>query len=234
MRTSLAILLLTSIFVAACASPTDGRNGSAIEQKSGKQDASSDEPTEPEPKPAPNAPREYKPDRQLVEEDMIAIYEHFIRVAADAERRKKLAEMRAESWAGAKFFAEGVRQEVFDREIVPLLAIPGGPDHKADPDRVAESGEIPVECCSYCSPPANRFLVNLKLRGTQRCVVMCPNARNWVLFDGSVPMFVSDKVDVQWLTWEDFSVDYDITAEDWADPAGKLFGKKAPFQFTYE
>lgn len=234
MRTSLAILLLTSIFVAACASPTDGRNGSAIEQKSGKQDASPEETPEPEPKPATQAPKEYKPDRQLVEEDMIAIYEHFIRVAADAERRKKLAEMRAESWAGAKFFAEGVRQEVFDREIVPLLAIPGGPDHKADPDRVAESGEMPVERCSYCSPPVNQFIYCLKLKGSRRGVVLCPNARNWVLFEGLVPMIVSDTQEVQWLTWEDFSIDFGITSEDWADPAGKLFGKKAPFQFTYE
>jgi hypothetical protein len=165
---------------------------------------------------------------------MLAIVEHLWRMAADVDRKKSLKSIRHESWSGAKLFGKGVQNGMFDREIVLLLAMPGGIDSTADPDKVAELGELPAQCCSYCTPPANNLMVSMMMKGRKRRVLLCPDHDHWVRIQGDVPLFFSDADEVQWMGWQDLAEEYGITAEEWADPAGKLFGKKAPFQFTYE
>jgi hypothetical protein len=178
--------------------------------------------------------KEFRPNRRIIEEDMLAIVEHFWGMMADPARKKVLASIRRETWAGAMLFGKGVQNGMFDRELVLLLAMPGGLDSKAAPDKVVDVGEVPAECCSYCTPPANSLLLSFGCRGRDRRVVLCPDSDHWLLFSGEVPLFFSDAEEVQWTAWQDLEEDYGITAEEWADPAGKLFGKKAPFQFTYE
>lgn len=71
--------------------------------------------------------------------------------------------------------------------------------------------------------------------GEERCILLTFNARNWNNYpEEGVIVLWSDGVVGEWLTFDEASENYGITAEEWADPAGKLFGKKAPFQHTYE
>ncbi|MCA8937372.1 MAG: hypothetical protein KDB68_14330 [Planctomycetes bacterium] len=232
MRVRVLFLLVMISLVSACTQPKVAENSPTSEANLQEPEAPAD--PKREPKSESDVPRQYKPDLASVEEDMLAIYDHFVRIAADAERKTILRDIATERLGGAKLFGEGVKRGLFDREIILLLALSGGPDHAANPDTVAETGQLPADCCSYCSPPASEFLMSLGMKGKRRRVVLCPNARNWVLFGEAVPMIVSDRHEIQWVTWADLSEEFGITEEEWADPAGKLFGKKAPFQHTYE
>lgn len=88
--------------------------------------------------------------------------------------------------------------------------------------------------CSYTAPRLGSLREVLSMTGEQRVVVFAFNSRNWnnARREGVLVMW-SDGGPPHYMTREDFSA-YDITPEEWADPSGKLFGKRAPFQFTYE
>ncbi|MCB9933341.1 MAG: hypothetical protein H6841_07965 [Planctomycetes bacterium] len=89
--------------------------------------------------------------------------------------------------------------------------------------------------CSYTLPEARSLLTVMNKRGSERCVVVTFNSRNWNNYpEAGVPCIWSDNAVVSWLTFEDAQRDWGITADEWADPGGKLLGKKPPFQFTHE
>ena len=54
----------------------------------------------------------------------------------------------------------------------------------------------------------------------------------WVVYKGNASIVPS--VSARWLTFEQASKEWAITEEEWNNPAEKLFGKKAPFEFTHE
>jgi hypothetical protein len=90
-----------------------------------------------------------------------------------------------------------------------------------------------VDTCSYTSPMGGE--IGKVMMGRESVVTITWNAQNWRNAEGKkVPVFWSDDDQAQWLTFEEAQSRFGITAEEWADPAGKLFGKKAPFQHTYE
>ena len=71
--------------------------------------------------------------------------------------------------------------------------------------------------------------------GSDRCVILTFNSRNWQNYpDLGVIVLWSDGDIAEWLTFEEARQEWGITRAEWEDPAGQLFGRKAPFQFTYD
>jgi hypothetical protein len=125
-------------------------------------------------------------------------------------------------------------QGVLDEALMTrLVSIQSETDSKADKLWIEEGGSLPSDACSLTAPK----LGDLKglIDGREHCVIATFNARNWNNYpDDGVIVIWADRNDAEWLTLDVANEQYGITAEDWADPAGKLFGKKAPFQFTHE
>lgn len=47
-------------------------------------------------------------------------------------------------------------------------------------------------------------------------------------------MFWTDGDAPLWMSFDDAERDWGVTRAEWEDPAGRLYGKKAPFKFTCE
>ncbi len=110
-----------------------------------------------------------------------------------------------------------------------------GPDMPADQPVSAPEWLLKPENCSYTGPQGSAITHLLQRKGSDRRVLVCHNARNWHNFpEHGVAVLWSDREEAEWLTFEQAAKDWDITEAEWADPAGKLFGKKAPFEYTYE
>jgi hypothetical protein len=93
---------------------------------------------------------------------------------------------------------------------------------------------VGAENCSYTAPRANELLRVMQFSGRDRCVLVTFNSRNWGNYDMHGVVASWSDGQIGWLTFEQARDEWGITQEEWADPAGKLFGKKAPFQHTFE
>ena len=134
---------------------------------------------------------------------------------------------------GRAFWQELCRRpEPFDSSVYKLVSLAGA-DEKADGDLLrSRKIDLMPENCSFTGPRAGELPELVKFT---RCVLVTFNSRNWNNYpEKGVIVIWSDQEKAEWLEFDDAADDWGITAEEWADPAGKLFGKKAPFQHTYD
>lgn len=135
---------------------------------------------------------------------------------------------------GREFYEGAFNHGLLPPEILSKLVSLNGPDSPASKPEPGELVKLLPENCSYTGPQGNAITQLLRQRGPYRRVLMTFNAENWHNFpDHGVAVMWSDG-EAQWLTQEEAEDEWGITEEEWADPAGKLFGKKAPFEFTHE
>lgn len=158
---------------------------------------------------------------------------HCLREAA-TERKFQQWAKRNPALRGEQFWARALRDQVIDQDMLHKLCALTGPDMHPHREGFLSQTTKYQAWCSYTSPIAVE-VEGLFAKEKPRCVVVCFNARNWNNRpDLGVMVIWSDSEEPQWLTFEQARADWGITAEQWADPAGQLFGKKAPFQHTYE
>ncbi|MBP9891766.1 MAG: hypothetical protein KBG84_07640 [Planctomycetes bacterium] len=136
--------------------------------------------------------------------------------------------------SGAAFFGAAIKAEVLDTSITKFLVIPESGDTAADGAAVKVSGNLPASSCSYACPKASNLLAAMNAKGSKQKVVLCPNARNWKRYGDTVPVYFSDGNAPVKLTFDEAAKTFNITRDEWDDPAGKLFGKKAPFDLMGE
>lgn len=134
---------------------------------------------------------------------------------------------------GRWFWQEAVRAKAVPFETLRHLALVGSADEPAASYELDAAGEgLAESACSWTGPALGEFVHLLKQPRTVLCTF---NSRNWKTHrNHGVLVICSDREEPEWLTFQQANADWGITAEEWADPAGKLFGKKAPFQSTYE
>jgi hypothetical protein len=138
---------------------------------------------------------------------------------------------------GCEFWADCFEHGVLDPDLARKLVSysPKTGDSPVEALSLREGGgRLSREHCSYTAPKASELLRVLNLKGSKRVVVITYNSRNWRNYDESVVCVWSDSEFAERLTFDDASLRYGITRDEWDDPAGKLFGRKAPFQYTYE
>ncbi|MCB9895102.1 MAG: hypothetical protein H6839_11680 [Planctomycetes bacterium] len=137
--------------------------------------------------------------------------------------------------SGQEFWALCLRERLFESVILRRFR-----SFRSETDETPSwedflSGNVKEPWCSYTGPRADQVREATARKGTERVVLFCFNSRNWNNYPNhGVLATWSDGDRATYLTLEDMIETYGITAEEWADPAGKLFGKKAPFQYTYE
>jgi hypothetical protein len=155
-------------------------------------------------------------------------------IAADPGKQRRLAELG--DVRGEKFFEAAFRAKLLDDSLVSrLVSWNSTTDSRAGREWIAADEPMPPNSCSFTAPRADMLLEVLSLQGKNRCVVFCYNSRNWHNNpDRGVLAHWSDGDVAVYMTLDEAHDDWGITEEEWADPAGKLFGIKAPFQHTYE
>lgn len=158
--------------------------------------------------------------------------------AASPDRSRKFNQPKFADAKGRLFWQEALRAGLLKDEHLEVLTKLVSLNSKTDvrgeaADSIQSSSwQLPSESCSYTGPRMADFLRVLK---EPRLVLVTFNARNWNNYPmHGVLVIWSDRVEPEWLSFGQANADWGITAEEWADPAGKLFGKKAPFQHTYE
>jgi hypothetical protein len=150
-------------------------------------------------------------------------------VAADDMKKRKLR--RHGELAGAELWSAMLRDDMVDGALTPRLVslntttdTPASSPHSVGPNN-----------CSYTLPRGDQLMRVMGRRGGERTVLITFNSRNWNNYPNQgVVVQWSDSEMAEWMTFEQAQADWGITQAEWNDPAGKLFGKKAPFQHTYE
>jgi len=158
-------------------------------------------------------------------------------IQTDERSRKKLRDAKYADKRGREFWEFAFRAKLIEYELLPkLVSLNSAQDTKASPDFIdAEEGKLDALHCSYTAPIVKELLHSMSAKGADRRILVCFNARNWNNYpdQGVLVLWSGGDLPV-YMTAEEAKRDWGITAEEWADPAGKLFGKKAPFQHTYE
>jgi hypothetical protein len=137
---------------------------------------------------------------------------------------------------GRELYEAMIRQELADSILFKLVSLNSTTDDAVGEDWLEdEKAELPVNACSYTAPRGGDLEEVLGLKGTKRVVLITFNSRNWNNYpDKGVIVLWSDAETPSYMTFEDAHEDWGITRAEWDDPADKLFGKKHPFQHTYE
>lgn len=105
-------------------------------------------------------------------------------------------------------------------------------------EEAGKGGGKTITEVAFATPKLGKLMKVLSRQGAKTVVVFCLNAKHWNAF-GELGVLLSFSEPVNgrfaaFLTADVAEGEYGITADEWADPAGKLFGKKAPFQFVGE
>lgn len=156
-------------------------------------------------------------------------------IAADASKKRKLHSKTLKDTRGERFWTNALEQEVIDDGLAPRMT-----SLLSHTDTALQNyrGGTPVPAgsfVSYTAPRSDQLLSAMSRKGDNRCVLITWNSRNWNNQGGDrVPVVWSDEHSAKWMTFGEANVDWNITREEWDDPANKLFGKKAPFEYTYD
>ena len=136
--------------------------------------------------------------------------------------------------AGEEFWTLAVREQLFEDRMLGKLTSLNSTDVKPEHDFI-EGVEPKHPWCSFTAPRTSDLQELVKRKADDRVVLVTFNARNWTSYGNKgVVVLWSDLEVTEFISAEAAEERFGITAEEWADPAGKLFGKKAPFQCTYE
>lgn len=180
-----------------------------------------------------------------------AVGRHYIKAQADLEKvqlkdisnglnqalidRRHNATLRAadkKDHAGRAFWQDCFDHGLLDGGLRKALVSQHSGDVVAPEGTPLEAGN-----CSYTGPRLGDLRDVLAARGAKRCIVMTHNTNNWENYEsvgyGAIVLW-SDSEVADYMNAEQAEAEHGITAEEWAAPAEHLFGRKGPFQRTFE
>lgn len=145
--------------------------------------------------------------------------------------RGSLAEKR-----GRELFEGLFKERLFDSSMLNKMISQSGNDIKPDSRWLDdEGGTLPDYSCSWAAPQGNELAPVLWARGPARRVALCANTRNWFNFTDEVIVMWSDGETASYFTLQDSAEwGYNITPEQWQNPAGELLGKTKPFDGVWD
>lgn len=156
-------------------------------------------------------------------------------IAADDAKRRRLKAPPLGHASGREFYEHAFKRKLLDAMLVDKICSLNGADTPADKSFIDGNGSLPATSCSFTAPKGSDLLSVMARKGSNRTVLITANSRNWNNYpDLGVPVVWSDGETPVFMTFEEANRDWGITREEWDNPAGKLFGKKAPFDKTYE
>jgi len=150
-------------------------------------------------------------------------------IQVDDAKKSRLKKSKLRDTRGAEFWGAAIQEGVLDPELGKRLTSLCGRDV------VSTSTPPPASAISFTAPQGSQLMKVLGSKGKERCIVMTYNSRNWRNLGGDrVPVMWSDGDRGEIMSFDDAQRDWGITRAEWDDPAGQLFGKKAPFHHTYD
>ncbi len=156
-------------------------------------------------------------------------------ISVDGAKLNKLKGKDLSSAAGRDFYEAAFKAKLLDDRLLNRMCTLNGTDTPADPGFLSSDGSLPATSCSYTAPRGGELLSVMSRRAHMRTVLITFNSRNWNNYpNDGVPVVWSNADAPAFMTFEEAENDWGITRAEWDDPAGKLFGKKAPFDHTYE
>jgi prepilin-type N-terminal cleavage/methylation domain-containing protein len=174
-----------------------------------------------------------KANADLDKVSMNKLYSALQQAGTDASFNKRFNDKANKDKDGHEFFEVCFRGGIFDGSDVDSIVSLGGPDSAADRASVGPKLELEESACSFTAPKMGEL--RSLLSGKERTVVLCFNSRNWNNYDsiGYGALVAWSDGEIEYITQEDAAANYNISAEEWANPAD-LFGKKKPFLHTHE
>lgn len=155
-------------------------------------------------------------------------------IAVDGSKKMHLKKSLAEA-SGREFYEKALNRQLLDSMLAKKLCSLNGTDTATDSSFIDGNGSLSANSCSYTAPKGGELLSLMARKGSKRTVLITFNSRNWNNYpNDGVPVVWSDGEAPVFMTFDEAQRDWGITRAEWDDPAGKLFGKKAPFDHTYE
>jgi hypothetical protein len=146
---------------------------------------------------------------------------------------KRLNDKANRDKSGREFFEYCFQSGLLDGNDLKSVVSLGGPDAAAAREAVGREMKLDAASCSFTAPKLGEF--RQLLTGKERTVLFTFNSRNARNYDsiGYGMLVAWSDGEVDYLTEQDAAEKYQISAEEWADP-GRLYGKKKPFEHTFE
>ncbi|MCC7510406.1 MAG: hypothetical protein IT464_13680 [Planctomycetes bacterium] len=156
-------------------------------------------------------------------------------IAVDNAKKMSLKNPTLADASGRDFYERAFKKKLLDDGLVNKICSLNSSDSPADKSFIDGGGSLPSTSCSYTAPRGGELLSLMIRKGSKRTVLITFNSRNWNNYaNDGVPVVWSDGETPVFMTFDEAQRDWGITRAEWDDPAGKLFGKKAPFDHTYE
>jgi len=163
-----------------------------------------------------------------------------LQVAVETDdRSKRLIQLGPLEKARGEALWEGCfKHRILHPNLLSKLVSAGGPDVKADSRWIDDpEGVLPSGSCSWTAPIGEELGFLMRLTGKSRRVIICFNQRNWENYnsphevlvfwsEGDISSYLSLDQCVEW--------GYEITPEQWEEPATELFGQVRPFDGVHE
>ncbi|MCB9895028.1 MAG: type II secretion system protein [Planctomycetes bacterium] len=165
--------------------------------------------------------------------NMSKLYSSLQTLANDGTFTKRANQKDNKDKSGHEFFEVCFRHKLLDADQLDEIVSLGGPNTPADRASYGDKFELDPSNCSFTAPKMGEF--KQLLQSKERTVLFAFNSRNWHNYDSidyGILVAWSDG-QFEYLTAADAAEKYEISPEEWADPAA-LFGKKKPFDHTYE
>lgn len=161
------------------------------------------------------------------------LYASLQSTAADTGQKKRFNQKENRYKAGREFFEVCFRNGSFSGEELDNVVSLGGPDSTAGRAGLGKDFSLAEDACSFTAPKMGEFQQLMQSR--ERKVLFCFNSRNWNNYNslGYGTLVAWSDGEIAYLTHSDIAERYDISEDEWNDP-GRLIGKKAPFDKTYE
>ncbi|MBK9973668.1 MAG: prepilin-type N-terminal cleavage/methylation domain-containing protein [Planctomycetes bacterium] len=137
---------------------------------------------------------------------------------------------------GREFFKAAFKSKLLDESLLKKIVSQSGNDFAADA-LPSEGAELLAENCSFTAPKMGELREVMGLGGKKRVVLLSHNGRNWRNYEslGYGPLVIfSDGDMAQYLDPQTAQAEMKLSSADWEDPSANLFGRKQPFQRTYE
>ena len=160
-----------------------------------------------------------------------------MKVSTDDRTREKMIRGPIADKRGREFWEACFKNKVFDADLLPKMISKSGQDIEMDRRSLDDPEMFILDPlgCSWTAPQGNECSLVMSARGKARRIVICVNERNWINHPDEILSIWSDGEVAEYVSLEQMEGwNYEISKEQWEQPAAEIFGKMKPFDGVFE
>ena len=151
------------------------------------------------------------------------------------KNKTKFKEMKEK--AGRAFWNDCFKFNIIDKDMIKKIVCMGSEagDSAAD-SAVFEEGQKGLEegNCSYTSPKGIELTSVINLKGSNKCVIITFDSRNWNSYKDKGVLCAWSEGDTDYIDQAGAEQQYKIDRASWEKPDTQVLGSKKPFHKTYQ